>query len=413
MNPDTTLVVVFIVAFVIAVFVAAAETALLRMTPARAAALAESHGKRAQRLVTLTDNLPRVLNTILLTALLAQVTAATVVGVLAERWFGSLGVTIASVALTIVLFIYGEAIPKTTAVRHSDRVALALARPVSALEAMLRPIVSVLVWVADAQAPGQGIATSPTVTERELRILAGHAADEGTIDAADQLLIERAFRFGDRRCDDIMVPRTDIVAVADTTRIGEAIDVALEAGHRRLPVFTDDLDNISGMVRLRDMVAIPPERHHLPVETVAMEPLIAPETMRIVALLREMQRSGKHLAVVVDEYGGTAGIATVEDVAEELLGSISEGPAGDALVKTDTGGWSASGLLPVEDLAEVLGEDLPEGDWNTVGGLVLSQLGRLPRVGDEVDIGSHRYRVQSVRGRRIQRLEVTRIPEVQ
>lgn len=406
MEQNAVLIIGFVIAFTVAVFVAAAEAALLRMTPARATALADTHQRSGKRLVALVDNLPRVLSTILLTALLAQITAATVTGILADRWFGSVGVTVASIALTIVLFIYAEAIPKTFAVRNSDRVALTLSGPVAALEWVLRPIVALLVWFADLQAPGQGVTTSPTVTERELRILAGAAAEEGAIDVADRELIERAFRFGDRQTDDIMVPRTEIVGVSSDTSVADAIDVALESGHRRLPVFTADLDNITGIVRLRDLAGVPAERRELAVDHLATAPLVVPETKRVVELLREMQTSGNHLAIVVDEYGGTAGMATVEDVAEELLGSISEGTSETDLKVIGTNRWSASGLLPVEDLETALGIELPQGDWNTVGGLVIGLLGRLPTVGDTVAVDRHTIRVQSVRGRRINRVEV-------
>ena len=179
MPADVPLIIVFVVAFGAAVFLAAAETSLLRVSSVRAATLAKEEGRRGERLAQLIGRLPRVLNTILLMALLSQIVAATVVGILAEGWFGSLGVTLASVVLTIVLFIYAEAIPKTYAVRHADRVGLAVSGPVAVLELVLRPVVSLLVAIADLQAPGKGITTSPTVTEGELRLLAGRAAAEG------------------------------------------------------------------------------------------------------------------------------------------------------------------------------------------------------------------------------------------
>ncbi len=188
-------------------------------------------------------------------ALLSQIVAATIVGILAERWFGSVGVTIASILLTVVLFIYAEAIPKTYAVRHVDRVAMRVSGIVTGLEVILRPLVAALVWIADVQAPGKGIATPPTVTEGELLVLTGHAAAEGQIEPSDRDLIQKAFRFGDRQTDDIMVPRTEIVGVRSQTPVAEALDVALEAGHRRLVVFEKSLDDISGVVGLRDMVA--------------------------------------------------------------------------------------------------------------------------------------------------------------
>ncbi len=407
MPTDIVLIIVFVVAFAAAVFLAAAETSLLRISSVRAVTLAKEGGRRGKRLAQLIDRLPRVLNTVLLTALLSQIVAATVVGILAERWFGSVGVTLSSFVLTMFLFIYAEAIPKTYAVRHPDRVGLAVSGPVAVLDWVLRPVVWLLVAIADLQAPGKGITTSPTVTEGELRLLAGRAAAEGEIEASDVELIERVFRFGDRRTDDIMVPRTQVVGVPSETTVEKAIQVALKAGHRRLVVYEDDLDDVTGIARLRDLVAVPPDRAGFPVGHLSQEPLVVPETKRIVALLREMQETGTHLAVVVDEHGGMAGLVTVEDIAEELLGSISADVVDEDIVQIGEASWSVNGLLPVEDLEAAMEVEFGEGEWNTVAGLVISHLGHLPVVGDQVSVSGCIMRVTAVRGHRAVRVQAT------
>ncbi|MFQ5524220.1 MAG: hemolysin family protein [Acidimicrobiia bacterium] len=407
MPADLPLIVAFIVAFAAAVFLAAAETSLLRVSSIRAATLAESDS-RGKRLAGLINRLPRVLNTILFAALLAQIVAATVVGILAERWFGSLGVTLASILLTLVLFIYGEAIPKTYAVRHTDQVALAVAGPVAVLEWVLRPLVLLLVALANLQSPGKGMTKSPTVTEEELRLLAGHAAAEGQIEPHDEELIQRVFRFGDRRADDIMVPRSEIVGVPSDMPVREAVQVALESGHRRLVVYEEDLDHVTGIVRLRDLVGVSREQAGVAAAQLSEEPLAVPETKRIVSLLREMQATGTHIALVVDEYGGTAGLVTIEDIVEELLGSISEDQREEDLVRVDESTWSVSGLLPIEDLEAALGLEFGKGPWNTVAGFVVGKLGRVPKAGDEVTVGNWRFRVTAVRGHRLVRIEVTK-----
>ncbi len=407
---DVWLIALLVLAFSTAVFVAAAETALLRVSPIRAASLAAGGDRRAARLVALLGLLPAVLNAVLLTALLSQIAAATITGILAQRWFGSIGVTVASIVLTLFLFIYAEAIPKTFAVRHSDRVALALASSLSLLERLLRPIVRALVWIADLQAPGKGITMSPTVTEDELRRLATRAEREGEITGEDLALIDRAFRLGDRRVDDIMVPRADIVAVPADVTIDFALAIALEAGHRRLPVYEEIPENIVSMVRLRDMIRVPePRRELLAVASLAVVPLVVPDSKRVLDLLREMQESRTHLAVIVDEYGGTAGMVTVEDIAEELLGSMSEAPEPTAVSEISDGRWSVDAALPVEDLADLIGSPLPEGDWNTVAGMVFALAGRVPDVGDEIRVPVCSLKVIATRRRRITRIEVTRL----
>lgn len=409
LDRDLPLILTLVGAFVLSVFIAAAETAILRMPFVRVASLASEGVRGAKRLKSLVDRLPEVLNAVLLAALLVQIVAATVTAILADRWFEPLGVTIATATLTVILFIYSEAIPKTFAVRHADRVALRLALPMAILELVLRPFVKMLVWIADLQMPGKGVIMSPTVTEDELRMLATRAAVEGEITREDLTLIERAFRAGDREVDDIMVPRPDIVAVADDTPTGQALEIALEAGHRRLPLYEGSIENITGVVRIRDLMRVPSDRRHLQVGAFAEEPLVVPESKRILDLLREMQTTHNHVAVVVDEYGGTAGLVTVEDIVEELIGSIQERRVDEEVVSIGEGRWMVDGSVPVEDLEDILGEEVDDADWNTVAGLTLGLLGRLPAVGDEVEHAGHVLRVVAVRGRRILRVEVRRV----
>jgi len=407
---DGSLLIVLVALFAFAIFLAAAETALLRISAIRVAARVAEGSRRARRLAKLIDDLPNVLSTILLAALLAQIVSAAVAGLLAERWFGGIGITLASAVLTVLLFVYGEAIPKTYAVRHTERVAMAVAGPVRWLELALRPVVIGLVWVADAQSPGRGVTTSPTVTEDELRLLATRAAKEGEITPRDLAFIERAFRLGDRQVDDVMVPRPDIVGVAEEATVAQALRVAIDSGHRRLPIFKGSVEQITGMVRLWDLVAVPEDvRHRLPVAHLSDEPLFVPESKRVLDTLEQMQAERTHLAIVVDEYGGTAGMVTLEDIAEELLGTMREQAEEPPVVELADGTWSLAATLPVEDLQVITGLPALEGEWNTVGGLVMGLTGTLPAVGQEVETQGLRIRVAGVRRRRITRLVVARV----
>ena len=404
---DIPLLVLLAISLLVAVFLALAEASLLRISEYRVKALAEDGGKAPNRLAGLVARLPEVLNLILLLALLAQIGSATITGILAQRWFGNLGVTLASVVLTVVLFIYGEAIPKTYAVRHVETTALRVSAPIAFLDRLLRPLVSLLIWIADIQMPGKGITTTPTVTEEELRLLAYRAAHEGEITEADLELIERAFRFGDRRADDIMVPRPDIVAVEASEDIKHALDRALASGHRRIPIYEDTLEHITGVVRLRELTEAS-NRGATDLRSIATVPLVVPESKSITSLLKEMQEQNNHLAVVVDEYGVTAGLVTVEDVAEELLGTISDEEEPAVLQELGDKRWRAPGALPVEDLEEI-GLDVPEGDWNTVAGLMIGVAGQLLSPGDDVEVDGYLLTADSVRRRRVVQVSIERL----
>ena len=405
LDRDGNLLALFVVLFLVAVVLAAAETALVRVSRVRVATLADEGIRRAGRTLRLLDDLPHVLNTTLLVVLLVQIGAATVTGILAERWFGSLGVTIASIVLTVFLFVYSEAIPKTYAYRNAAAVIMALAYPVGLLTSVLRPIVSVLVKFADLHAPGKGIATTPTVTERELRSLAASAATEGQITDADLNLIEGAFRLGDRVAEEVMVPRVDVVGIRSGASAQEAMDTVLSTGHRRLPVYDGTIDNIVGIVRLRDLIADPAAK----VADRAYPPLVVAESKRVIDLLREMQEAATHVAIVIDEHGGTSGMVTIEDIVEELFGVVSEEgvlttpllrPLGDSR-------WLVDGRMLTDDLASAVGIRLPEGDWTTVAGLVMGLAGEVPRPGTEIEAGDGLLRVAAVRRRRIRRVVLT------
>jgi len=410
-NRDGPLIGLLILFFILAIVFAAAEMALARVSDVRLRTMAEVGDRRARRLVALLEGLPRVINAILLAVLLVQIGAATITGLLAERWFSNVGIVIATVVLTIVLFVYTEAIPKTYAFRHPTRVALALTYPVVLLEFVLRPIVGGLVWFADLHAPGKGVSLAPTITERELLSLAADAEQEGEITPIDRHLIERAFRLGDRTAEEVMVPRTDIVAVPAGESVDEAVTLAVRAGHRRLIVYEGDLDQITGVVYLRDLVratgAAPPQT----VQALTRPTLVVSEWKRVVELLRDMQAQGTHLAVVVDEYGGTAGIVTIEDIAEELLGAVAdEGRVpSPTITRLSAGHWSVDGALLVDDLAEVIGVDLPEGEWTTLAGMVMGLAGEGPEAGDEVEAAGYRFRVELIEQRRIKRVDVRRM----
>jgi len=392
---------------ILAVFLAAAEASLLRVSPVRARVMADDGDRRAARVAALVEDLPRVLNAVLLVVLLTQIGAATVAGYIAERHFGNLGVTLVSVGLTLVMFVYAEAIPKTIAVRRPLFVARIVALPVRLLTRAIRPIVSVLIWFADLQAPGRGVMATAAVSEAELRRMAAEAEQAGEIDASDFELIERAFRVGDASVAEAVVPRTEVVAVPGTESVRNALDVALSAGHRRLPVYESNLDEITGVVRLRDLAAEVADGSEGPVASLQRPALVIPETRRVIDVVRDMQGQGSTLAVVIDEHGGTTGIVTIEDLLEELVGEIAEGqePVPD-IRHIGPGRWMVRGSADVDDLEAVVGVEFERDDFHTVAGLILDATGRIPRPAEEVTIAGVVFRIAEASRRHIRLVEV-------
>jgi CBS domain containing-hemolysin-like protein len=400
--------------FAVAAFLAAAETSLIRVRPTAVEVEAERGNRKAARLLRLLRDLPVVLNAVLLAALLAQIGAATVTGVIAADLFGSLGVTIASVLLTLVLFVYGESIPKTFAVRHPLAVAKAVARPLAGLTWLLRPVVRLLVAFADLQAPGRGVAGPGGVTEEELRTLAAQAARAGEISDADLELMERAFRFGDATVEHILVPRIDVFAVPSETPVARALEEAVAGGYRRVPVYESDPENITGVVLLRDLARAVTEGQFVTTGGLARPVLVVPETGRISELLRRMQKARTHFAVAVDEHGGMAGIVTIEDLVEELLGGVvaDEDEEPQQLIRrVGEDRWIVDARAGAADLCEAIGVEMPGGDLLSVGGLVLGLAGRIPKPGEVVEAEGCSLTVVAATRRRIRQIEVRRLDD--
>ena len=320
---ELALAVGWVACFASAATLSAVEVSIIRVRRSRIMVAAEAGDPRAARLLALIDELPIVLNTVLLLALLSQVTTAVIGGYLAQRWFGDLGVTAATVATTMVLFLYAEAIPKTMAIRAPDRTARLATPLLAGLVAVLRPVVAALVWLADRQTPGTAPQLSP-FTEAELRALAQASADAGVIDRDDATLVDRSFEFGDRRVAEVMVPRSGIALVRSTEPLVEALAVAVAAGHRRLPIGDPGLDEIIGLARFRDIVSAARRTPQAPVATVASPLLRCRPDERISDLMDRMQAAGRGLAIVADPDGRTVGLATVEDLVAELVGEIAE-----------------------------------------------------------------------------------------
>ncbi len=302
------------------------EASLLHSRRSAVATRADTGDRRAQRLLGLLDDLPRVMNAVLLAVLLCQVSATTMSGALARQWFGGSAATATAVIVTMVLFVYGEAIPKTIAIRRPTQIATRLVTPTRVVATILRPFVSVLVWIADLQSPRPStLDTDPGVDEDELLHLTGEAAAAGRIERSDAELVERSFSIGDRRAGQIMVPRADVITVRATGSVSEALRTAIEVGHRRLPVVDEPSAEIIGVVRLRDLAHATTTDPSSTITDHMRDTFSVPESQMAIEVLRHMQSSGVHLAVVTSEEPVEAvGILTIEDIVEELVGTIEE-----------------------------------------------------------------------------------------
>ena len=321
---EVILVAILIFGFGTAALLAVAEVSILRVRRSHIQADATGGDHRSQDLLTLLDDLPAVLNSVLFAVLLCQVAVASISGFLAQRWAGGIWVVLSSAAISLLLFVYAEAVPKTLAMRSPQERALRSARWLRRLVWACRPIVTALTTLADLQSPA--IQDPDPVSEQELRLLARESAQAGTIGIADADLVDRSFAFGDRSVAEVMVGRQQIVAVSSDSHVTDALAIAIAAGHRRVVVYGTDLDDVDGVVRLRDLAAAANTSTHRTVAEVMSPPLFCGPDESIALLMERMRSSGNWLAIVVDAHGVTMGVASVEDFVAELLGEIEEAP---------------------------------------------------------------------------------------
>jgi CBS domain containing-hemolysin-like protein len=407
---------VIIVLLVLMTYLAVAETGLTRMSRVRALALEEEERAGASRLVRLVSHPEQFINPVLLVVLVLQTVQTALTTLLAERVFGAAGVVVALVVNVVVVFVLAEAAPKTWAVQHADRAALLTARPVHALTRFppIRLLSRGLIGLTNVILPGKGLKQGPFVSEEEILALAAEAEEADVIEAEERVLITQIIEFGDTIVREVMVPRPDMITVPADFRIDAVMEVVLLNGYSRIPVVGESIDDVAGLVYAKDLMRA--ERNgqeSAPVSSLMREATFVPETKRVAELLREMQTAQFHMAVVIDEYGGTAGLVTLEDLIEELVGEIvDEFDVEDARVEPLPGGQvRVNGRLSIDDANDVLGVELPEGEWDTVGGLVFSELGKVAEVGDTVRVPGAELRVDRVQGRRIVRVRITPMAE--
>jgi putative hemolysin len=399
----------------ISAFFAMAETSLTRMGRVRAMSLEEEGRRGAGRLARLVEHPERFLTPVLFLLLVCHLLAASLVGALAEKRFGALGFAISIVVEIVVIFVFAEAVPKTWAIQHPDRAALLVATPVDAIVRfpLVRLLARALIGMANVIIPGKGLKQGPFVSEEDLLAMADVALEEEVIEREERALIHSIIEFGDTVVREVMVPRTDMVAVESRASVVDVMEVAIAAGYSRIPVYEQGIDDIAGIVYTKDIMrALSEDRGGEPVRSIMRAAQFVPETKRVAELLREMQAGKFHMAIAVDEYGGTAGLVTLEDLIEELVGEIvDEYDVEEPTVEPMPGGdVRVNARMPVDELNELLDADLPEGDWDTVGGLVYDKLGHVPAEGETVEIDGYKMRAEKVQGRRIGRVRITKIP---
>ena len=391
---------------------AAAETSITRMNRVRAYHLRDEGRRGARAVVRIAESPAEYLNVVLLLTLFVLLGGTTLATVVAIRHLHQIGEWVATGAMTILLFVFAEVTPKTFAVQYTDLVALRLAPIVVGITVAIGPVAKFLIKFANVIMPGKGLPQGPFVTEQEIRAMAEMASEEEVIEEGEKELIHSIFEFGDTLVREVMVPRPDIVAAPINSSMRQILDLVLRHGFSRIPVYRNTLDEIVGVVYAKDLLRhLHAGKENVPLDTIMREPFFVPETKKIDDLLREMQARRVHIAIVTDEYGSVAGLVTIEDLLEELVGEIADEYDREEpqIEPVDEQTYRVNGRLSIDDVNELLDVKLPHEEWDTVAGLMNELLGAVPTQGETVTYDNITLTAEKVQGRRIAKILIRKV----
>src|SRR5437667_4070093 len=413
-------VIVMLLCFVLAALASGTETALTSVGRLRVRYLAEQGSQAAAILQRLRADPNRFLSTVLFTNTLALIVASTATALLSDSLFMRWGVPVEwrlwltlldSVALSVVLLIVAEVTPKTFALAHAERVALAAAVPVDRLASFLGPILWAVTIVSRALTGGRA-ARAPYLTEEELLTVLHVSEEQGVIEEQEHQMIHGIIEIGDKTVREVMIPRTDIVAVEKRAQLRDLVKLFKQDRHTRLPVYENDIDHVIGLIHVKDLLLYYTlaSSRKFDMDKVLRPIEFTPEQKKVDELLNEMRVKKQHMMIVVDEYGGTAGLVTLEDLLEEIVGEIRDEydtAEEDLLTLLNDHEARVDAGFPLEELNERLHLGIEEsGDYDSVGGYVHAMLGKIAEAGDTFNAGRAKWIVEKVKGRRIETIRL-------
>jgi magnesium and cobalt exporter, CNNM family len=415
---------IIVIALILAALAASAETSLTSISRVRLRQLVEQKVQQAILIERLHKDPNGYLSTILIVNTVAIIVASSAATLLALHLYRErVAEWLVSLVLSLVVLVLCEITPKTLALQRSERVALRIAPLVAGATWLMRPIVYVLTAVTRLilrLLGGKAQVRGPFVTEEELKLLVSVGEEEGVIEEEEREMIHGIFEMGDMLVRELMVPRTDLVAIEVKEPVEKAVELVTKHGHTRIPVYEGNLDHIVGVLYAKDLLRAVVRGEQKTLRDIARKPYFTPESNKVQDVLRDLRKNRVHMAIVVDEYGGTAGAVTIEDIIEEIVGPIQdEYDVGeeDEIQFISPNEVVLDGRVSVDDVNELLKLNLAGDDYDTIGGYVLNQLGAAPKVGATLKLGNAELRVEAVQGTRIKKVRIRsdtpfEIPEV-
>ena len=410
-SSDVIQLLVLVVLLALSAFFSSSETALTTVNKIRIRTLAEAGDSRAIILLKVIEEQGKMLSAILIGNNIANLTASSLMTTLTINLFGSKAVGLATGILTLLILVFGEITPKTLSTISAETIALKDAKIIYSLMLVLTPVIYVVNQLSLAVLLLMRVdpnAKRDTITEDELRTIVEVSHEEGVIETEEKKMINNVFDFGDSVAKDVMVPRIDMTMADVNASYDELIDIFREEKYTRIPVYEENTDNVIGIVNMKDLLLID-NREHFHIRDYLREPLYTYEYKKTAELMVEMRQTFNNIVIVLDEYGATAGLITLEDMLEEIVGEIRDEydeDEEDSLIETAPGQYSVEAAMKLDDLNDRLGLELESEDYDSVGGLVIGLLDHLPDAGEEVIDNGIQFIVEKVDKNRIDRIKI-------
>ena len=404
--------IILIISLILCAMASGAETALTSVSRIKLKNLVEEGDKKALEIEILISKPNVFLSTILVVNSVAVIIASSMTTVLALRFFPNYGELIGTILISLVVLIFCEITPKTTAVQNPIRWARILVNPVRVAAWLLHPLIIALSAITNTlvrMMGGQMKHRGPFVTEEELRLLVNVGEEEGVLEEEETDMIHSIFEFADTAVREVMIPRIDMVTLESDATVDEAVDLALQGGFSRIPVYEETIDNIIGVLYTKDMLKQLREGHNsLPIRELVRPPYFVPESKKLDDLLHEIRQKRTHMAIVVDEYGSVAGLVTIEDLVEEIVGDIQDeyDREENLYEQVSQSEYIFDAKINLDEFNELMNTDLENEGYDTLGGFLLGQLDKIPVAGDTFRYKNLIFTVLTTRGLRITKVRV-------
>lgn len=412
MDPNYTWQIISLVILILlSSFFSMSETALMSLSRIRLRHMVEAEVPGAELVEKLTRNPNRLLGTILIGNNVVNIGAAAMATVLATNIFGDGGVGIATGIITVLVLIFGEITPKSIAKQKSEAVALRVAKPIEFIVIIFKPLVYIFTAISSLVIRilgGDPNEAKSFITHEELKTMVGVSEEEGVLENDEKEMIFNVFEFVDLQVKDVMVQRVDIVSVDKEASYDEVIDVIKNEQFSRIPIYNQTIDNIIGVLNIKDLATIENLREDFNIPKYIREPFYTFEFKKIIELFKEMKKTRNHIAIVLDEYGGTVGLITIEDLVEEIVGEIEDEYDEEKnpveFIKENE--YVVEGSLRLHDISDLIGINIDSEEFDSVGGLMIEDLGRIPEEQEEVIVNNIKFIAEEIEKNRIKKVRM-------